>query len=263
MKNSSSTIGIIGYGTVGQATALVFKRVAIYDPPKGHTDVSALARCPVSFVCVPTPTLTDGQCDLSSVYAAVSQAAPVLSDKQVLAIRSTVPPGTVRRLQEAFPDTHFASNPEFMRAHRLPEDSLRPSRVVIGTDTVYSRQLLLKVYHSRLGRRLPYVITDSVTAEFIKYVANCLLATKIRYAMEIRKAANRIGAHYEDVVRAAGLDPRIGPGDEWFLDALDDHCLPKDLEAFVSLLRTWRTDSRLLETVLQLKDESLADHAAT
>ena len=104
---------------------------------------------------------------------------------------------------------------------------------------------------------MPYVITDSVTAEFIKYAANCFLATKITYAQEIRKAARRIGAHYEDVVRAVSLDPRIGPGDEWSLDRLDDHCLPKDLEAFVSLLRGWRADSRLLETVLHLKDEPL------
>ncbi len=91
MKNTLTT-GIVGYGTVGQATALLFEDVAIYDPPKGYTDLSALARCPVSFVCVPTPTLTDGRCDLSFVYDAVSQVAPILSDKHVLVIRSTVPP---------------------------------------------------------------------------------------------------------------------------------------------------------------------------
>ncbi len=262
MKNTLTT-GIVGYGTVGQATALLFEDVAIYDPPKGHTDLSALARCPVSFVCVPTPTLTNGRCDLSFVYDAVSQVAPILSTKHVLVIRSTVPPGTVRQLQEGFPNTHLASNPEFLRAHRLEEDSLRPSRVVIGADTVYSRQRLLKLYHSRLGRGVPYVITDSVTAEFIKYAANCFLATKIAYAQEIRKATHHIGTHYEDVVRAVGLDPRIGPGDEWFLDGLNDECLPKDLEAFISLLRSWRTDSRLLETVHDLKDEPLRSRLRT
>ncbi len=254
---STLNIGIIGYGNVGQATALLFEDVSVYDPPKGHTDVSALARCPVSFVCVPTPTSIDGRSDLSFVHDAVSQVAPILSVKQVLVIRSTVPPGTVRQFQEAFPNTHFASNPEFLRAHCSEEDALRPSRVVIGADTVYSRQVLLKLYHSRLGRRAAYVVTDSVTAEFIKYAANCFLATKITYAQEIRTAARRIGAHYDDVVRAIGLDPRIGPGDEWFLDGLNDECLPKDLEAFISLLRSWRTDRRLLETVRQLKDEPL------
>jgi UDPglucose 6-dehydrogenase len=256
MKNTLAT-GIVGYGTVGQATALLFEDVAIYDPPKGYTDLSALARCTVSFVCVPTPTSTNGRCDLSFVYDAVSRVAPILSNNHVLVIRSTVPPGTVRQLQEGYPNTHLASNPEFLRAHRLEEDALSPSRVVIGADTVYSRQRLLKLYHSRLGRGVPYVITDSVTAEFIKYVANCFLATKITYAQEIRKATQHIGTHYEDVVRAVGLDPRIGQGDEWFLDGLNDECLPKDLEAFISLLRSWRTDSRLLETVLNLKDEPL------
>ncbi|MFB3052885.1 MAG: hypothetical protein ACE1ZT_03355 [Dehalococcoidia bacterium] len=256
MKNTLTT-GIVGNGTVGQATALLFEDVAIYDPPKGHPDLSALARCAVSFVCVPTPTSTNGRCDLSFVYDAVSQVAPILSNNHVLVIRSTVPPGTVRQLQEDYPNTHLASNPEFLRAHRLEEDALRPSRVVIGADSVYSRQVLLKLYHSRLGRGVPYVITDSVTAEFIKYVANSFLATKVTYAQEIRKATQHIGTHYEDVVRAVGLDPRIGPGDEWFLDSLNDECLPKDLEAFVSVLRSWRTDSRLLETVHDLKDDPL------
>ena len=260
MKNTLTT-GIVGNGTVGQATALLFEDVAIYDPPKGHPDLSALAQCPVSFVCVPTPTSTNGRCDLSFVYDAVSQVAPILSNNHVLVIRSTVPPGTVRQLQEDYPNTHLASNPEFLRAHRLEEDALRPSRVVIGADSVYSRQVLLKLYHSRLGRGVPYVITDSVTAEFIKYVANSFLATKITYAQEIRKATQHIGTHYEDVVRAVGLDPRIGPGDEWFLDSLNDECLPKDLEAFISLLRSWRTDSRLLETIHDLKEERLRGRA--
>lgn len=258
MRSKPIPVGIVGYGTVGRATALLFEDVVIYDPPKGHTDASALGRCPVSFVCVPTPTLPSGRCDLGYVYAAVSEVAYALSPDHVVAVRSTVPPGTVRRLQEAFPNAHFASNPEFVRGHRLTDDALSPSRVVIGADTVYSRQLLLKVYHSRLGRRVPYVVTDSVSAEFIKYVANCFLATKISYAREVRRAAERIGAHYEDVVRAVGLDPRIGAGDEWFLQSLDDECLPKDLEAFVALLRDWRTDGRLLEAVLQLKHRTLA-----
>ena len=255
---AAATVGIVGDGTVGRATALLFEHVAIYDPPKGHTDLTELARCPVSFVCVPTPTLTSGRCDLSAIYGAVSRVAPILSDKQVLVIRSTVPPGTVRRLQEEYPNTHLASNPEFLRAHRLEEDSRNPSRVVIGADTVYSRQLLLKLYRSRLEGRESYVVTDSVTAELIKYVANCFLATKITYALEIREAARRIGANYDDIARGVGLDPRIGSGEEWFLGGLNDECLPKDLDAFISILRSWHADSRLLEAVRQLKDESPA-----
>ncbi len=47
MKKTSTTVGIVGHGTVGQATALLFQDVAVYDPPKGHSDLAALARCPV------------------------------------------------------------------------------------------------------------------------------------------------------------------------------------------------------------------------
>lgn len=255
-------VGVVGYGTVGQGAARLFKDVAVYDPPKGYADPSVLAGCPVVFVCVATPSLPDGRCDLSMVYGAVAEIAPHINEDQVVAVRSTVPPGTVRQLQETFAHAHFAANPEFLRADHLEEDSLWPARVVIGADTTYSQQVLLKAYRSRLKVRVPYLVTDSLTAEFIKYAANCFLATKISYAREIRKAARRLGAHYDDVVRALSLDPRIGGGDEWWLPGLQDECLLKDLSAFVRLLHGWRTEGRLLATVLASEDMDLAGQKA-
>ncbi|MFQ6019923.1 MAG: hypothetical protein ACE5KW_04125 [Dehalococcoidia bacterium] len=255
-------VGVVGYGTVGQATARLFNGAAVYDPLKGYADASALDRCQVVFICVPTPTLPGGECDLSLVYGSISEISPHIDEDRVVAIRSTVPPGTVRQLQETFAHAHFASTPEFLRADYMEQDALQPSRVVIGADTAYSQQVLLKAYRSRLRDRVPYVVTDSLTAEFIKYVANCFLATKISYAREIRTAARRLGAHYDDVVQAVGLDPRIGSGDEWWLEGLRDECLLKDLSAFVKLLRGWRSDGRLLTTVLASQDMDLAGQKA-
>jgi UDP-glucose 6-dehydrogenase len=77
------------------------------------------------------------------------------------------------------------------------------------------------------------------------------------YASEIRRAAQRIGVRYEHVVWDLGLDLYIGEGEEWWLAVFNNECLPKDLEAFVILLREWPTERRLLETVLHLRDEDL------
>ncbi|MBI2913530.1 MAG: UDP-glucose/GDP-mannose dehydrogenase family protein [Chloroflexi bacterium] len=250
-------VGIVGYGTVGRATAALFRDVVIHDPPQGYEAARALSECAVVFLCVPTPASAGGSCDLTAVHEAAHQVVPLLSEKQVVAVRSTVPPGTVRQLQEMWPETHFASNPEFLRAHCWREDALRPARVIIGADTVYARQMLLKAYHQRLAGRVPYVVTDSLTAEFIKYAANCFLATKIAYACEVRQAAQRIGARYGDVVRAVALDPRIAGGDEWWLEGLVDECLPKDLAAFVEFLRQRQADSPLLKAVLKTKDGTM------
>lgn len=257
-RKETMLVGIIGYGTVGQATAALFGNVVIHDPLKGYAGASNLPKCGVLFVCVPTPATPDGRCDLGMVKAAIESIAPLLSDSQVVAVRSTVPPGTVRQLQEEFPNTHFAANPEFLRAHRAQKDATHPRRVVIGADTAYARQTLLRAYYSRLKHRVPYLVTDSLTAEFIKYAANCFLATKITYAAEIRRTAERIGADYGEIVRALSLDPRIGGGDEWWLSGVLDECLPKDLEAFVNLLRGWQTDRQLLETILRIRDRDLA-----
>jgi UDPglucose 6-dehydrogenase len=249
-------VGIIGYGIVGQATARLFGEYVIYDPPKGHSDASLLCDCRVIFMTVPTPTMADGRCDLSALDEAAGSVAGLLSDRQVVAVRSTVTPGTVRQLQEQFPNTHFASNPEFLRAHRASEDALRPARVVIGADSVFARQTLLGAYYSRLGRDIPYLVTDSLTAEFIKYAANCFLATKITYAAEIRRAAEAVGARYADAVKALALDPRIGDGEEWWIGQVADECLPKDLDAFVHLLGDWKSDHRLLNRVLEINDRA-------
>ncbi|HEY8490679.1 MAG TPA: hypothetical protein VIO14_06770 [Dehalococcoidia bacterium] len=241
-------MGVVGYGVVGQATAHLFGGAAVYDPAKGFDDPAVLADCPVIFLCVPTPTV-HGRNDLSLLHHALAALAPVLREGQVLAVRSTVLPGTMRALGARYPRLRFAANPEFLRSHRAFQDALRPYRTVVGADDPGTAEAVVRAYRARLPADTPFVVTDSVSAELIKYAANAFLATKIAYAHEVWAAAQRLGADYGAVSTALGLDPRIGAGEELVVDPDDpgfsDECLPKDLAAFVTFLAELGLPARL------------------
>lgn len=242
MEDTTVRVGIIGYGVIGTATASVFPDVAIYDPLKGYADPEPLHDCEVIFVCVPTPTGYNQQ-DLSIVQRSLTQISPTLQAEQVVAIRSTVLPGATQRLQQDNPQLILAANPEFLRSHRAMDDMREPFRIVIGANHPRARRLLIEAYRDSLvvdvRRRL--ILTDTTTAELIKYAANCYLAMKISYFNEMYDICQAFTADYETLRTALGMDPRIAPGEETLINprsrGFDDECLPKDLEAFITFLQ--------------------------
>jgi len=233
-------IGIVGYGVIGMATASIFPDITIYDPTKGFSDRQELVGCDVVFVCLPTPTIQRRQ-DLSTLHQCLEELSPVLPEGQVVAIRSTVLPGTTGHLQRQYPHLVLAANPEFLRSHRAMDDARHPFRVVIGADDHRARHLLAEAYqHSLAEVHDRLVLTDTLTAELIKYAANCYLAMKISYFNEMYDICQALSADYETLRLALGLDPRIGPGEETMIDpyrrGYDDECLPKDMDAFISFV---------------------------
>lgn len=236
-------IGVIGYGVVGAATAGLFDNPAIYDPPKGYEDPTVLADCDVIFMAVPVPTVL-GKNDLTIVHEVLETITPILRPDQIIAMRSTVLPGTVRALQEQYPGVRFASNPEFLRAHRAFDDARHPYRVVIGADEPGIAERVADVYRAVLDPDVEFVLTDTRTAEMIKYAANTFLALKISFMHEVWDACQILGIDYAVVKRGLELDPRIGDGEaneELTVQpdrlGFDDECLPKDLAAFTSFLQ--------------------------
>jgi len=171
----------------------------------------------------------------------------------VVCIRSTVLPGTTRKLQQSCPQTAFAYNPEFLRAHRAFKDVIKPYRVVIGADDKVIRDRVADAYRASRAHIPRLVITNSITAEMIKYAANCFLAMKITYANEIFDVCKALGINYEQVRQGISLDPRIGNGDELVVDpsyrGFRDECLPKDLDAFISFLTEQGFPLQIFDTI--------------
>ncbi|MFQ5918542.1 MAG: UDP-glucose dehydrogenase family protein [Thermoplasmata archaeon] len=206
------------------------------------------------FLCVGTPSRSDGSMDDRLVRGATKDVAGALEEDQnsVVVVKSTVVPGTAEGVVRPILETAnapfgLAVNPEFLREGHAMEDALNPDRIVIGSDGAETARDLRALYQDAT---CPIVETDLRTAETIKYATNAFLATKVAFADELANLCQALGVSYEQVVEAATLDPRINPR---FLVpgvGFGGSCFPKDVRAFVSAGRAAGEKPVLLESVL-------------
>jgi UDPglucose 6-dehydrogenase len=207
----------------------------------------------VAIVAVGTPSLDNGAADLRAVFAVAADLKDKLPQGAVIAIKSTVPVGTARRIQ-AYVEAHgradlrVASVPEFLREGTALADALHPNRLVFG---VSDEATLARLEALHAGIDAPIVRCDCATAEMIKYASNAFLATKISFINEIANICERTGADVQLVARGMGLDPRIGPD---FLRAglgYGGSCFPKDTRALVRIAGDVDYDFKLLKAVVE------------
>lgn len=183
------------------------------------------------FTCVGTPPLPSGAPDLAALWGLLKDLRSLrfTSEPPIVVMKSTVPPGTNRRAQRLL-GKRFAvvSNPEFLREGTAIADFFHPDRIVIGGASQEAAEAVAGLYDSI---EAPLVMTGWEEAETVKYATNAFLALKISFANEVAALADAMGADGLAVLRALGLDQRIGqrflaPG-----PGFGGSCLPKDLSA--------------------------------
>jgi UDPglucose 6-dehydrogenase len=238
------------------ATNMAQERLSFSTEPDGICDADAV------FIAVGTPSRRgDGHADLSYIYSAVREIAPLLSPVVVVVTKSTVPVGTgdeiERILREARPeaDMQVVSNPEFLREGAAIYDFKHPDRIVIGSDNEAARAVMAEVYRPLYLNAAPMLYVSRRTAELVKYAANAFLATKITFINEIADLCERTGADVQDVARGMGLDNRIG---RKFLHAgpgFGGSCFPKDATALLKTAHDHGVPLRIVETVAAVNDQ--------
>jgi UDPglucose 6-dehydrogenase len=226
------------------------------------TDLApAVADADAVFIAVGTPTRRgDGHADLTYVMAAAEEVAQALTGYAVIVVKSTVPVGTNRKVQEvvarANPAAEFdvASNPEFLREGAAIDDFMKPDRVVVGVQTERAAEVMAEIYRPLFLREFPIVTTDLESAEMIKYAANAFLATKITFINEIAALCERVGADVKEVSKGIGLDGRIG---NKFLHAGPGYggsCFPKDTQALARIGQDHAVPQSIVETVIRVNE---------
>ena len=237
------------------------------------------AAAPVIMVAVGTPPLPDGHADLSAVESVASSVASLTpaGRETTFVIKSTVPPGTCRRVQNLIDDSiaadgasvSVASNPEFLRGGSSIIDTLCPDRIVIGTADPRAEASLIELYRPIIDQRfplpagishpdrtapVPVVSTSLANAELIKYVANAFLAARLSFVNEVGGLAERVGADITEVMKAVGLDPRIGPR---YLEAgigWGGPCFAKDTSALLRLGEDHGYEMPVLQSTIAVND---------
>ena len=209
----------------------------------------------VLFIAVGTPSLADGAADLSAVISVAEQLRDEIDRYTVIVVKSTVPVGTIEVVNDVLSqklrereDFDVVSNPEFLREGSGLIDFFAPSRVIVGSRSERALAVLREIYEPLLSgrvvvdvpwidtsREIPYVETDSTSAQLTKYAANAYLATRISFINEIAGISEKVGGNIGDIVYGLGLDPRIGPG---YLNpgiGFGGPCLDKDLRALITV----------------------------
>jgi UDPglucose 6-dehydrogenase len=227
--------------------------------------VHAVAHGTLQFIAVGTPPDEDGSADLQYVLAAARNIGRTMTDYKVVIDKSTVPVGTADRVREAIADElkkrgismefSVASNPEFLKEGAAVNDFMRPDRVVVGAEDERAILLLRALYSPFIRNRDRMHVMDVRSAEFTKYAANAMLATRISFMNELSRVAEKLGADIELVRQGIGADPRIGSQFLYPGAGYGGSCFPKDVKALIKTASSVGIPLQLLGAVEAVNDQ--------
>ena len=244
-------VGIIGNGFVGESQAFAFSptcEIKIFDkdPLKSINTIDDVLSSDFIFVCVPTPMKKDGSQDFSFIENVFENA----KKGPIYIIKSTVLPGSTKKLQDKFNELDIVFSPEFLTERTSKLDMLTQTRIIFGGDEILTKKCE-ELFSQRFMNRT-FIHTDSTTAEYIKYMNNNFFATKVSIMNEYYRLGKIIGVDWETAQHGFAADQRIGdshlhvPGPDGKF-GFGGTCFPKDINALIEFARDNGTRMNTLE----------------
>ena len=257
-------IGIIGNGFVGSSVAFGFSsqtgcdaEVRIYDKDKTKSTSTlqeVIDKSDFIFVSVPTPSNPDGSINLDIVNGVFDEMNSRNKRKDnIFLLRSTVTPGTTRRIQERCTNLNIVFNPEFLTERSAKYDFINQSRFILGGESDLTEKTA-QLFRARFGNTTPTIKTDFETAEMVKYMNNCFFATKLSFLNEMYQVAQRVGVNWDDAIEGFVRDGRIGhshlsvPGPDGNF-GFGGSCFPKDVQAMIHYSQSIGIDPKVLQSI--------------
>lgn len=230
----------------------------------------AVEKSEIVFVCVGTPSQSDGSVDLSFIFTAITSILEVVNEEnfKIVVIKSTIPPGTTEKKLLPFiektglkvgKDIGLATNPEFLREGYSWEDFLAPDRIIIGEKDDRSGRMVEAIYKPFQASIFRVSLS---TAEFIKYASNTLLATLISFSNEQSIIATAVGnIDIKEAFHLLHLDKRwhgnpaamssyLYPG-----CGFGGYCLPKDTKALMKEAETYGVSPAMLKSTIDMNEQ--------
>ncbi len=222
-----------------------------------------LSQADIAFVCVGTPSEKNGNLGLDQLRRVVGEVAEHLPSRTkplIVAIRSTVFPGTcedvVLPVLMAHPNVEVVSNPEFLREGIAVHDFMEPSLVVVGGRNINAVKKVAGIYAS-LG--VEACLVSLRTAEMIKYACNAFHAVKISFANEIGALCGKLDVDSLEVMNTLCEDVKLNVSRAYLKPgfAFGGSCLPKDLRALTYRANRMDVKLPLLESAMPSNEQTL------
>jgi len=239
-------IAVVGLGIIGGCLATLLRGLGYpvrqYDPNKGFKD--GIRKSEIIFVCVPTEDI--GLWHLREAVTYITSN----NKRGIIAIRSTIPPGTTRRLQDKY-TREFVYIPEFLRERTAMQDEVAPQYIIVGTESPKTFKLFKNIFKEIIPEDRIMMFTP-VEAELAKIAANSFYLTKIVFSNELYDICERYGARYSRIFKLFELDRYTNP---MHLQPLLDgyrgaggKCLPKDTQFLINAAKNKGVVPHVIET---------------
>ena len=242
---------IIGYGVVGKNLEKELEKLSpdILDKYKPEANRLSHSHYDIAFICVNTPFSKENHCDYSEVVNAINENKDRMKEEGIFVIKSTILPGTTDKIKEET-NQKVIFSPEYY-GETQHNKNYNFDFTILGGDKehcIKAIQVLQEVYDGRNRFR----ITDSKTAELVKYMENAWLATKVSFCSQFFEIAQKEGVIYEELRELFILDPRVNPSHTFISrdhPYWESHCLDKDVPAIAL-----SEDAELLKAVIEFNE---------
>ena len=197
-----------------------------------------------------------GECDIKIVEKVFGELNEY--GKKIIILKSTVPPGTCNVIADKYPNLDVVFNPEFLTEANAVKDFIEQDRIVLGCDSNETFETVEALFRV-VFKSIPILKTDRKTAEMVKYITNCFLATKVSFANNVYDICKKSGIDYNEMVDIVKYDKRIGSS-HWMVPGPDGdrgyggHCFPKDMKALVYYASTLGYYPLLIDSAIKVND---------